>query len=80
MMVSRKIYTVIYNISFIFFNTVTIRVWYSPEIYTIAEGQGMVQLTIKIFDPPTGSPRPFTLVVNTQDDTASMFEDKTNIL
>ena len=40
----------------------------------------MVELTIEIFDPPTGSPRPFTLVVNTQDDTASKFVDETNIL
>ena len=34
----------------------------------------MVELRIEIFDPPTGgAPRPFTLVINTQDDTASTF-------
>ena len=34
----------------------------------------MVELRIEIFDPPTGgAPRPFTLVINTQDATASMF-------
>ena len=33
-----------------------------------------MELTIEIFDPPTGgAPRPFTLVINTQDGTASMF-------
>ena len=34
----------------------------------------MVELRIEIFDPPTGgAPRPFTLVINTQDGSASMF-------
>ena len=32
-----------------------------------------MELTIVIFDPPVGgAPRPFTLVINTQDGTASM--------
>ena len=33
-----------------------------------------MELRIEIFNPPTGgAPRPFTLLINTQDDTASMF-------
>ena len=33
-----------------------------------------MELRIEIFDPPTGgAPRPFTLVINTQDKTASTF-------
>ena len=54
--------------------TVTIKVGYNPVFYTTTEGQGFVVLNITIFDPPAGgTPRPFTLVINTQDDTASMF-------
>ena len=54
--------------------TVTITVGYNPVFYTTTEGQGSVVLNITIFDPPTGgTPRPFNLVVNTQDGTASMF-------
>ena len=54
--------------------TVPITVGYNPVLYTTTEGQGFVVLNITIFDPPTGgTPRPFTLVVNTQDGTASMF-------
>ena len=53
---------------------VPITVGYNPVFYTTTEGQGSVVLNITIFDPPTwGTPRPFTLVVNTQDGTASMF-------
>ena len=53
--------------------TVPITVGYNPVFYTTTEGQGSVVLNITIFDPPTGgTPQPFTLVVNTQDGTASM--------
>ena len=48
---------------------------YNPVFYTTTEGQGSVVLNITIFDPPAGgTTRPFTLVVNTQDGTASMFK------
>ena len=54
--------------------TVPITVGYNPVFYTTTEGQGSVVLNITIFDPPAGgTTRPFTLVVNTQDGTASMF-------
>ena len=53
---------------------VNITVGYNPIFYTTTEGQGMVVLNITIFDPPIGgTPRPFTLVVNTEDGTASKF-------
>ena len=43
----------------------------------------MVELRIQIFDPPTGgAPRPFSLVINTKDYTASMFvfQEKKHLL
>ena len=53
--------------------TVPITVGYNPVFYTTNEEQGYVVLNITIFDPPAGgSPRLFTLTVNTQDGTASM--------
>ena len=56
------------------FLSVPITVGYNPVLYTTTEEQGFVVLNITIFDPPAGgTPRPFTLVVNTQDGTASMF-------
>ena len=52
---------------------VNITVGYNPISYVASEGQGSVELTIVIFDPPVGgAPCPFTLVINTQDGTASM--------
>ena len=35
------------------------------------ESDGSVTLTIRVFSHPGGAPRPFTLVVNTEDGTAS---------
>ena len=53
---------------------VNITVGYNPILYTTSQGQGAVVLNITVFDPLTrGSPRPFTLVVNTEDGTASKF-------
>ena len=37
------------------------------------ESAGISILTIRVFSHPAGTPRPFTLVVNTEDGTASMF-------
>ena len=52
---------------------VPIEVGYDPITYRVNENQGSVKLTIRIFSPtPGGAPRPFTLHVTTQDDTASM--------
>ena len=50
-----------------------ITVGYDPDSYVTTETYGSVTLNIKVFSNPGGAPRPFTLVVNTQDGTASMF-------
>ena len=48
-------------------------VGYEMEVYTAAESQGMVKLSISVTDPPTGGAlRPFALVVNTENATASI--------
>ena len=48
-----------------------ITVGYDPDTYVTTESDGSVTLTIRVFSHPGGAPRPFTLVVNTEDDTAS---------
>ena len=50
-----------------------ITVGYDPDSYVTTETAGSVTLNIRVFSHPTGAPRPFTLVVNTEDGTASMF-------
>ena len=58
------------------FSTVPIAVGYEFLVYTTSEGQGMVELSVILFDPLTeepqseGAPRAFTLSVNTQDGSA----------
>ena len=37
---------------------------------------GFVDLTIRVFSHPGGSPRPFSLAINTEDGTASMSQIK----
>ena len=50
-----------------------IQVGYDPTLYVTSEGEGMVELNILVFSHPvTGTPRPFTLSVSTQDGTAGM--------
>ena len=50
-----------------------IEVGYDPTVYTTSEGEGMVELNIFVFSHPvTGTPRPFTLSVTTQDGTAGI--------
>ena len=54
--------------------TVPITVGYEFTVYTTSEGEGMVELSVIIFDPPSGgAPRPFTLSMNTEDDPAGIF-------
>ena len=54
------------------FPTVPITVGYEFTVY--AEGEGMVELSVIIFDPPSGgAPRPFTLSINTEDGTAGIY-------
>ena len=56
-----------------FFAAGDIVVGYRPFSYTINEGAENVTLTIVVLSHPRiGAPRPFTLVVSTQNGTASM--------
>ena len=50
-----------------------IAVGYDPDTYVTTETSGSVNLTVRVFSHPGGAPRPFTLVVNTEDGTASRF-------
>ena len=53
-------------------------VGYEVEVYT---AQGMVELSISVTNPPTGGAlRPFALVVNTADSTASIVSSFTAII
>ena len=54
----------------------TIKVGYDPDSYVATESAGSVYLTIRVFSHPGGAPRPFSLLVNTEDDTASMSDLK----
>ena len=49
-----------------------IEVGYDPASYVTTETAGFVDLIIRVFSHPDGSPRPFSLAINTQDGTASM--------
>ena len=42
------------------------------------ESAGSVDLTIRVFSHPGGAPQPFSLLVNTEDGTASMSETMNN--
>ena len=53
-----------------------IEVGYDPDSYVTTETAGSVDLTIRVFSHPGGAPRPFSLLVNTEDGTASMSEPK----
>ena len=56
-------------------------VGYEVEVYTASESQGMVELSISVTNPPTGGAlRPFALVVNTADGTASIVSSFTAII
>ena len=49
-----------------------IEVGYDPVLYVTTESTGFVDLTIRVFSHPGGSPQPFSLAINTEDGTASM--------
>jgi hypothetical protein len=49
-----------------------ISVGYDPDTYVTTETSGSVNLTVRVFSHPGGAPRPFTLVVNTEDGTATV--------
>ena len=48
-----------------------IEVGYDPQSYVTTESAGSVELTIRVFSHPDGAPRPFSLLVNTEDGTSS---------
>ena len=49
-----------------------IEVGYDPvSYYVTTETAGFVDLIIRVFSHPGGSPRPFSLAINTEDGTAS---------
>ena len=52
----------------------TIEVGYDPDSYVTTESAGSVDLTIRVFSHPGGAPRPFSLLVNTEDGTSSTSE------
>ena len=51
-----------------------IEVGYDPDSYVTTESAGSVELTIRVFSHPGGAPRPFSLLVNTEDGTSSTSE------
>ena len=53
------------------FVTEPIVVGYDPDEYVISEDGETVDLLIRVLSHPGGAPRPFTLIVNTADGTAS---------
>ena len=54
------------------FVTEPIVVGYDPEEYVINEDGETVDILIRVLSHPGGVPRPFTLIVNTEDGTASV--------
>ena len=57
-----------------------IEVRYDPDLYVTTESAGSVVLTIRVFSHPGGAPRPFSLLVNTEDGTSSTSETMVMIL
>ena len=49
---------------------------YEAEWYTVTESEAQAELVIVITDPPSGSPIPFTLILNTYDCSAGMHTSK----
>ena len=54
-------------------NLEPIEVGYHPVSFVTTETAGFVNLTIRVFSHPGGSPRPFSLAINTEDGTASIY-------
>ena len=53
-----------------------IEVGYDPVSYLTTESTEFVNLIIRVFSHPGGSPRPFSLAINTEDGTASVSQIK----
>ena len=45
---------------------------FEVDVYISSESQGLVELSVVVTDPPSGAPRPFSLSLNTVDDTAGV--------
>ena len=54
------------------FPPAVITVGYELPTYTTSEGRGSLELSITVFNFPTGAPKPFNLSVNTEDGSAGM--------
>ena len=50
-----------------------ITVGFGASVYTTTESEGTVDVRIVVMDPSGGTPRPFSLSVTTQDNTAGSF-------
>ena len=59
------------HVSVVFFLSEPIEVGYDPVSYVTTETAENVDLTIRVFSHPGGSPRSFSLAINTEDGTAS---------
>ena len=55
-------------------------VGYDPVSYVTTETAGFVDLIIRVFSHPGGSPRPFSIAINTEDGTASINASKYEVL
>ena len=61
--------------------SVPIEVGYHPMVYITSESIEFVVLNISVFSHPvTGTPRPFTLSVSTQDGTEGIYTCKSFII
>ena len=49
-----------------------VRVGFEVNVYISLESQGLVELSVVVTDPPSGAPRPFSLSLNTVDETAGV--------
>ena len=56
----------------------SVTVGFEAEVYTVTESQRQVEISVVITDPSSGgAPRPFTLLLNTADNTAGMLTMQT---
>ena len=66
--------SIIHNLFYQPLSLEPIEIGYDPDSYVTTESAGSVELTIRVFSHPGGAPRPFSLLFNTEDGTASMSE------
>ena len=66
--------SIIHNLFYQPLSLEPIAVGYDPQSYVTTESAGSVDLTIRVFGHPGGAPRPFSLLVNTEDGTSSTSE------